>query len=316
MKKIVIDQNTMQALQKKELKCKYMENDTGNKSGNIINYDKNLLVSVGQGNGGLFVVNPHTNHISKKYNGIFAGLIKYKNGFMALKQPNELYILDEKLKLQSVKKVGDKSISGLHGVKLSDDGLIYIVASPQNKIIVYEEQTMKKQAEFILSTPKKDLHHINDLFITKNSILLSMFSQSGGWKGKMPEQWDGAIVEFDRNEFKPKGIIIDDLTAPHSITMMNDCLYYCDSLNLNVSKFDISSHRKEVVAQFTGFTRGLHFDNNILIIGQSKMRHLQGINHRFSNISIDAGIHLYDCDKQISRFIKLPVGNPYAIVAC
>ncbi|MEW4267083.1 DUF4915 domain-containing protein [Priestia aryabhattai] len=315
MKKIVIDQNTMQSLQKKEFKHTNIEANTKKQEKTILSYNRDLLISVGKGNGGLFVVNPHTNHITKKYDGIFAGLVKYKDGFMALKQPNELYILDKKLKLQSVKKIGEKSISGLHDIKLSDDGLIYIVASPQNKIFVYEEKTWKKQAEFILSTPKKDLHHINDLFITKNSILLSMFSKSGGWKGKMPEQWDGAIVEFDRHEFKPKGTIIDNLTAPHSITMMNNNLYYCDSLNLNVSKFNISSHKKEVMAQFTGFTRGLHFDNNILIIGQSKMRHLQGINHRFSNISVDGGIHLYDCDKQISRFIKLPVGNPYAIAA-
>lgn len=314
MEKSVIEQSVIQNLSKIKFKCDNFEHDPPKKIVNIKNYDRNLLISVGRGNGGLFVINPHTNHITKKYDGVFAGLIKYKDGFMALKQPNKLYILDNKLQLQSVTEVHDQSIGGLHDIKLSDDGLIYIVGSPQNKIIVYEERTLKKQAEFILSTPEKDMHHINDLFITKNSILLSMFSISGRWKGKSPEQWDGAIVEFDRNEFKPKGIIIDNLIAPHTITMMNNNLYYCDSLNLNVSKFDISSDRREVVAQFTGFTRGLHFDNNLLIVGQSKMRHLQNMNHRFSNISVDGGIHLYDCDEQISRFIKLPVGNPYAIV--
>ncbi|WP_170140798.1 DUF4915 domain-containing protein [Oceanobacillus arenosus] len=314
MEKKIIDQDIMQSLSKTEFNYERLEQPAKSQVTTVSDYNRDLLVSVGRGHGGLYTFNPNKNSFQRKYEGIFAGLIKYKNQFMALKQPNELIIFDEHLNIKRVVEVHDKSISGLHGIKVSNDGLIYIVVSQQNKVIVYEEQTLQKQAEFILSTPENDVHHINDVLVIEDSILLSMFSVSGGWKDKLPEQWDGAIVAFDRHDFKPKGIIIDNLTAPHSISMNGDNLYYCDSLNLNVSKFDIGLNQSQVVAQFTGFTRGLHFDNNILVVGQSKMKHLQDKNHKFSNVSVDGGVHLYDFDKKISRFIKLPIGNPYAIV--
>ncbi|MFC7394396.1 DUF4915 domain-containing protein [Scopulibacillus cellulosilyticus] len=314
MEEKTIDHHLMLSLQKIEFNYEGPEQPSDNQMTTIADYNKDLLISVGRGHGGLYIFNPNKNRFQRKYSGIFAGLIKYKDGFMALRQPNELVVFDEDLKIKSVVEIQDKSISGLHGLKLSDDGLIYIISSTQNKIIVYEEQSLDKHAEYTLSTAEKDVHHINDLFVTKDTLLLSMFSVSGGWKEKPPELWDGAIVAFDRHEFNPKGIVIDNLMAPHSITIINDSIYYCDSLNLNVSKFDMNWRYKEVVAQFTGFTRGLHFDNNILVVGQSKMRHLQHMYQKFPNISVDGGVHLYDFDKQISRFIKLPVGNPYAIV--
>ncbi len=269
---------------------------------------------MGRGHGGLYVVNPFHGRIERKHKGIFAGLIKNKDGFMALKQPNELCLYDENLNVKQVVHVQDESSSGLHGLKLSDDGFIYIVASPQNKIIVYDLQTLTKQAEFILSTTGKDAHHINDLYISKDKLLLSMFSLSGEWQGKQPDQWDGGIVAFDRHNFNPKGIVIDGLMAPHSISLHNGSLYYCDSLNFNVSNFDLNVKKKKIISQYNGFTRGLFFDKNIVVVGQSKMRHLQKMKRNFSEVSFEGGIHLYDHEAKVSRFIKLPVGNPYAIV--
>lgn len=314
LKKKTIDRNVMKSLQRTEFHHKEQTQNFKKKM-DITAYNRNLLVSVGRGRGGLYIVNPFYNRIQRKHKGIFAGVIKYRNGFMALKQPNELCIFDEKLNIKQVIHVQDDSDSGLHDLKLSEDGFLYIVASPQNKIIVYEEKTLTKQAEIILSTNKKDVHHINDLYVTGDKLFLSMFSSSGEWEGKQPDHWDGAIVAFDRYTFEPQGIIIDKLTAPHSITMNNGSLCYCNSLNLNVSKFDLKLKKKEVIAQFKGFTRGLYFDKNILIAGQSKMRHLQRLNHKFPNISDDGGIHLFDCESRVSKFIKLPVGNPYSIIA-
>ncbi len=305
----------MQSLEPIDIELVGSDDFLEDKDETILTYNKDLLVSGGwKGNGGLYVVNPAKDDIQKMYDGYYAGLTKYNDGFMALKQPNNLYIFDKKLKVQEVLEVEDKSIKGLHDIKLSGDGFLYIISTHNNKIIVLDEKTLKKQREIILSKPGIDLHHINDLFITENSLLLSMFSVKGGWKGKPIEQWDGGIVEFDRQTFNPKGIIIDHLKAPHSITMKNNSLYYCDSLNLNVSKFDLTTKQKEIVTRFNGFTRGLYFDNHILVVGQSEMRHLQRLNNRFPNVSLDGGFHLYDCKSHNRRFIKLPVSNPYSIV--
>ncbi|WP_409305790.1 DUF4915 domain-containing protein [Peribacillus sp. SCS-155] len=314
MEKIFIDHTTMQSLQKIDFEYSSLNQvTTYSVSGHKTSYCEDLLITVGRGNGGLYLYNAGNNSLEKRYNGIFAGLTKYNDGYLALKQPNQLYVLDVNLQLKSIRYIPDNEFGGLHDIKLSGD-YVYIVISTQNKILALHSRTLEPEFEIVLSSSERDLHHINDLFITDDSILISMFSSSGGWKGKDPTLWDGAIVEFRRDGFIPKGIIIDNLTAPHSITLHNGKLVFCDSLNLNVSQFDIITKHKSVLAQFNGFTRGIYFDQNILAVGQCKMRHLQRMNQRYPNISLDGGIHFFDCDQRDGRFIKLPVSNPYAIV--
>lgn len=310
----MIDQHVMQELELIDLKLDGTADPLEEKDEIVLTYNQDLLISVGRGNSGLHVVRPSEDRVEKKHDGVFAGLTQYKNGYMALKQPNKLYIFDERLKVQEIIEVQDPSHAGLHDIKLSKDGFIYIVSSEQNKIIVLDEKTLKKQREIILSTPDTDLHHINDLLIIEDSLIMSMFSVKGGWFGQPIEKWGGAVVEFDRDTFYPKGIVIDHLSAPHSITLKDDSLYYCDSLNLNVSKYNLAAKQKETVAQFIGFTRGLYVDHQLLVVGQSTMRHLQMMNDRFPNVSLDGGLHLYDCINKHSRFINFGVSNPYAIL--
>lgn len=310
----MIDKKIMKSLQKTQLKSYPIAHLKENID--LESYNKDLLVSVGRGRGGLYVVNPYKKKIDRRHKGIYAGIMAYKNGFMALRQPNELCLFNKKLKFKKVVTLDKDPAGGLHDLKLSNDGFIYIVSSTQNKISVLNGDTLKKEEECFLSSPEKDLHHINDLCIVNNTLLVSMFSVKGGrWKKKHPDEWDGAVVAFDRHNLVPQGILIDELIAPHSITYHNESLWYCDSLNLNTGRLDLDRQKKEVVAQFKGFTRGLFFDRNIMIVGQSKMKHLQRLRGKFDDISFDGGLHFYDCEKRTGKFMKLPVGNPYAIIA-
>ncbi|WP_078412205.1 DUF4915 domain-containing protein [Priestia abyssalis] len=288
---------------------------------NVLQYNKKLLVSSesgGQQNtiDGLYEVDIRKETAKLVRLGDFGGIKKYKDGYVVLdRSKNQLLFLDSHLNKSLEFPIDANFNNDLHGVDISNDGLIYIVSTINNTVIILNKDTMKKEGELVFSDQNiVDNHHINDICITDDSIFLSMFSFSGGWRGKNYELWDGGIIRFDRKSLEPMEIIIQNLKAPHSVLISNQDLYYCDSLNLNVSKVNLHSKVSTLVAQFYGFTRGLFLDNNILIVGQSRMRHLQRTNDKFSNISMDTGIHIYDLDLKVSKFIKLPVENVYSVV--
>lgn len=61
-----------------------------------------------------------------------------------------------------------------------------------------------------------------------------------------------------------------------------------------------------IVATFSGFSRGLSFDGKYYYIGQSRNRNYSLINNKKSNVSIDNTILIYDENKKISSNLPLP----------
>ncbi|MFY0802929.1 DUF4915 domain-containing protein [Peribacillus frigoritolerans] len=286
---------------------------------NITKYNKKLLISAESGiphntSEGLFELDIKTNSIKHLFKGNFAGIKKYNNHYYVLNRDyNQLWILDNQLNQISQLPLDQFSnIDDLHGIDISSDGYIYIVGTNRNKVLIINQITMQKEGELILTNEKEDFHHINDICVTEDSLYLSMFSILDKWKTF--DFSDGAIVKFDRRSLLPKAVVCHGLKAPHSVLISEDNLLFCDSLNLNVSKVNLKSNNIFVVAQFHGFTRGLFLDNDILIVGQSNMRHLQQLNNKFNNISLNAGIHIFDLKSNINQYIKLPVTNVYSVI--
>ncbi|MDF2647225.1 MAG: hypothetical protein K0Q73_3030 [Paenibacillus sp.] len=282
---------------------------------NITKYTKKILItSHNTSTDGIYELDLKTNSIKHLFKGNFGGLKKYNNHYYVLKRDyNQLWILDNHLNQISQLPLDKFSnIDDLHGLDISNDGYIYIVGSSRNKVLIINQITMKKEGELILTNENEDFHHINDICVTDDSLYLSMFSIHNEWTTF--EFSDGAIVKFDRRSLLPKAVVGHGLRGPHSVLISEDNLFFCDSLNLNVSKVNLKSKNIFVVAQFHGFTRGLFLDNDILIVGQSEMRHIQRLNNKFNNISLDAGIHIFDLKSNISQFIKLPVTNIYSVI--
>lgn len=287
---------------------------------NIEKYTKKILISTESVTPqntaeGIFLLDLKSKSLNQLYKGNFAGLKQYKHHFYVLQRDlNELWILDKhfhrisQIPLNPISNIGE-----LHGLDISSDGLIYIVGASNNKVLILESKTMQKKEELILTHEKFDFHHMNDICVTDNDIYLSMFSIHHQWD-TLKEISAGVVVKFDRNTLLPKSVVSDGLRAPHSVTISQNHLYFCDSLNMNVCRVDLKSKDVLATAQFHGFTRGLYLDGEILIVGQSEMRHLQGLDTRFSNISLQAGIHIFDIHSNIGQFIPLPVSNVYSVV--
>ena len=68
------------------------------------------------------------------------------------------------------------------------------------------------------------------------------------------------------------------------------------------------------MATFSGFSRGLSFDDKYYYIGQSRNRNFSLINENKDNISIDNSILIYDIKNKISRNLYLPISEIHEVL--
>lgn len=266
----------------------------------------------------MYIVDLKSNTFNLLYSGNFSGLRKFDNGYLVLnRDDNTLWFFDQQLNKTGELSVTEKmGIGDLHGLDISTDGQIFIVGTDHNKVVILNQKTLEKQGEIVFTDENAiDKHHINDICVTNDSIYLSMFSISGFWRNKSNDELDGGIVKFCRKSLQLKEILIKNLKAPHSVLLSKNELFYCDSFNLNVSKFDLAKRQSSIVNQYHGFTRGLFIDGDILMVGQSKMRAADRLKKGMFFIpTLGAGIHIYHLKEKKNEFFPLPVDNIYAIV--
>ena len=153
-----------------------------------------------------------------------------------------------------------------------------------------------------ISSKKKNTgikhHHINDNLILDDSLYVSMFSYSGNY---LKEVYDGVILEYDINNLtnNPK-IVKNNLWMPHNIKFFNKSLFVLNSL-----PGELLGYNMQVINKFSAFTRGLAYDGKYFFIGQSKNRNYSKYLGLNNNISIDAGIIMFDENTKVSRFFQL-----------
>lgn len=88
-----------------------------------------------------------------------------------------------------------------------------------------------------------------------------------------PNKWrkntvfDGTLIDVSSNE-----IVVDGLAMPHSPRWHNGKVYYCNSGLGQLCCYDPNTRVNRVLAEVQGFTRGIDFVGNILILGLSKVR--------------------------------------------
>ena len=140
-------------------------------------------------------------------------------------------------------------------------------------------------------------HHCNDLFVTDQSIYVSMFSVTGHWKRGC---FDGGIVEFCR-ETGEKSVLINTLKMPHSVELQAETLMILESFTGSVLGHDFES-----LGALNGFARGLAVGSDFLIVGESKNRNVTRMPRGNSFASIDTRVTIIDPSIGISKSIQLP----------
>ena len=141
-------------------------------------------------------------------------------------------------------------------------------------------------------------HHINDACVFGDYLYVSMFSASGNWKLGV---YDGCILQFNVDSGECLGPAVSNLWMPHTPTVINGVLYYCDSM-----RGIVSDTTWRVMSQFNGFVRGITYDGMYFFVGQSAHRYIDRRAETANNISLDTGIFIVDAVNKVTKFFSIP----------
>ena len=113
-----------------------------------------------------------------------------------------------------------------------------------------------------------------------------------GWRAERTT--GGIVMEVATGEIVSRG-----LSMPHSPRLYRDELFVLDSGTGTMAKVDRSSGRRDTIASFSGFTRGLDFYGNLAFVGLSQVRESKAF----------GGLSLTERLREDERFCGLQVLN-------
>lgn len=269
--------------------------------------ESRLLISCpreGSGQAGFYELDLATNSYRHLADCDGRGLVRWNDHYLGASRNDGIYHFDANLNIVDRHPI---PYVDLHGLEIGPDGLLYAVETAHNRIGVYRMDPFERIDEITVSPAPNDHNHVNDIQIRDGRLLVSMFAYHGSWRTNWDNnRFDGAVVEFDLAAKASKRLLAGSLRMPHTVRLFGDDLCFCESFNLNVVK------NGEILAQFSGYTRGLAYDGRCYFIGQSRMRHWG--KHLEPHLSVDAGIHILDSQNRVSRFVPLPSKQVYDIV--
>ena len=253
--------------------------------------------------GGLYKLDTKSNKIEKIASGKFRGITKYQEGYIVNDMLIGAKIYDKNFKLKKIIKL--KQNCEAHGNYFCpNDERLYVAQPGRDSIGIYNIKTNSVSEIFISDKwkkNKKDNHHINDIYVDKFSIFVSMFSYSGNW---MNDIYDGSIIEISKKTKKITGVLSTNLWMPHSVNYLNNSISYVDSMRGEVVT---SSHN--IVTCLDGFIRGLDFKDGYFFTALSEHRYPEKLIGKKKNISLDCGIVKIDPENGFTKFYQIQNTN-------
>jgi len=236
----------------------------------------------------------------KKIDGNCYGIVKYNDNYVALDTDRGIIEFDKNFKIlrQAKMPLGSRA----HGIDFSEEKQMFFVNCSYLDAILFVNTDFEVVDRVNISNKQERLgvpaHHSNDCCVVGDSLFVSMFSQTGNWK---LDVFDGAVLEFDIVTKELIGPVVKGLWMPHNIKVIDGSLTLLDSL-----KGHLLTNNMQVSGDFPAFTRGLDYDGQYYYIGQSRNRNYSKNLGLSKNISIDAGVIVFDEQTKASRFLQLP----------
>jgi uncharacterized protein (TIGR03032 family) len=123
---------------------------------------------------------------------------------------------------------------------------------------------------FINDLVPEDRCHLNGMaMLDGEPRYVTTFNQSDrrdSWRLK-GQQAVGTLIDIKQNR-----ILKDDLLLPHSPRCHNGWVYYCVSGHGEVQRYHPETEVTELVCQLPGFTRGMAFIGDLMLVATSKVR--------------------------------------------
>ena len=252
--------------------------------------------------GGIYELNVNEDSWDHKkvISGNCYGLIKYRNNYISVDTEIGIFEFDKNYTIIRSKKLPHGMRA--HGIDYSKKyNKFFVVGSHRDAVLVLDNN-FEIVDEIKISDKKEKTgvpqHHANDCLVIDDSLYVSMFSVTGNWR---KDVFDGAVLEYDILTGNLVGPVISDLWMPHNIKTIQGSLHVLNSL-----QGQLLTNNSQVVGDFPAFSRGLAHDEIFYFIGQSRNRNFSKNIGLSKNISIDAGIIIFDSFTKVSRFLQLP----------
>ena len=252
--------------------------------------------------GGLYSYNTENGYLRKLFRGKTHGIVRGKSAYYLVDDEScGVVVLDIEMHQVGTFKLPPGSRPHGIGYNLKRD-LIFVNLSDHDSTAVYDGQTYKKLDELHYSDKRWNFeeshHHVNDVFSYRGKLYVSMFSFTGNWKLGI---FDGGILEVDIDSMKVTGYLVRDLWMPHTPTVIDGKLWYCDSMRGRVH-----CGTEEAPMEFSGFVRGIAHDGRFYYVGQSLHRHPDRLRHISNNIPLSTGIYMFDKESRMTKFFSIP----------
>lgn len=159
----------------------------------------------------------------------------------------------------------------IHDIDWGDEGLWAVNSSFSCLCTLSPDASFvpRWKPHFISELVPEDRCHLNGMTLRDGRpayvTTFSTADQAGMWR--KGERFDGTLMDVQRNE-----ILLHGLAMPHSPRWYRGHVYYCNSGEGQLCRFDPASGRNEVLAELPGFTRGMDFHGPLLFVGLSKVR--------------------------------------------
>ncbi len=257
--------------------------------------------------GGIFTANVANQKYEKKLDGQYRQIIRHNAHYYVIEYiKKEVHIFNKKFKIiqkynldQSKAQNEKPNYCGI--TYMPNTKCFYVTNTASDEISIYDQKNFKLLDKIIFSNKSKKFAdgqcHINDITSLGSSLLVSYFSRSGLWRKGI---FDGGVSEIETDTDQINDLI-SGLSQPHSPEVIEEQIYVLDSFNKYLY------HGTKKVSKFSGFVRGLSFDNNYFYIGQSEDMYLsKDMGLDMNNTLCNAGIFQLDVNKNISRFLSIP----------
>lgn len=265
----------------------------------------NFLVTANGINGGIYKLNIFRNRIKRVFAGSVRGIVKVKDTYVCADENEGILILNKDFKI--IKKQKLDYMSNPHCIDFDQKNrIIYVNITALDCIYKISYPSLKILKKIHIFKKKfYDAHHINSIKYNDENLYLTMFSLKGIFRNDV---WnDGGIIKYNLKNGKKK-IIKKNLFQPHSIQIVNNKLYVCNSM-----KFEILLNLQNKIP-FNGYARGLLVKKDYILVGMSKVRRLDRFRQFNKHISQDAGVIFLNRHRNTSNFFKFPTSEIYDII--
>lgn len=251
--------------------------------------------------GGLFSLDMPSGEVTKILTGVCHGMAESDENIFVVDDQCGVRVLDRAM--GAVDQFALPPKSRPHGITYcAERKQLFVCQSGRDSIGIYDATTLQPVDEIFLSDKFQRTgipqHHCNDPCAYGNSLYVGMFSFSGNWKLGV---YDGGLLEIDIDAREVRGPVVSDLWLPHTPTVINGALHYCDSM-----RGRIHSTTWKTMTEFHGFIRGIAWDGEFYYVGQSMHRYIERRRGTTNNISLDTGVFLLDPDGQATKFFPTP----------